>query len=404
MIYKHAFMSSENRRLSVKRLIPLLSVVVVVLFSFGISPVVQFQTKTAEAQGIRTAKLTEEFNSLKTKHGVLPSEWQSELLLQVLLTLTDKSDSVKHQFVDFLEEIGRPSTPALLEMLRDPSDKVRKSAVAALGEIGEHSRKEGWNTDAIAVGLVKALSDPSEQVRHEALEELDDVRPASPKSVAIVVPTLISMRTEGTSSERSDVVDVLGRIGEVLAKNGQPTDAIRDALIASLTDESEEVRENAVDELFDIRAASPETFAALIQAVSDKSSLVRRRAEEALIQLGKQSHATLTPMLAEALESSGSDTSRGHIVNVLGALGEVHAEAGTSVEMFVPPLLIALRDSSNDVRRNAAEELGEMRATQPEVLEALTHALKDPSKAVRNAAQAAIRQIEWEKQNSDSKF
>ena len=62
--------------------------------------------------------------------------------------------------------------------------------------------------------------------------------------------------------------------------------------------------------------------------------------------------------------------------------------------MIVQTLLVALRDSDDNVRRNAADELGEMRATSPDVLPALTNALKDSSKNVRNAAQKAIRRLE----------
>ena len=58
------------------------------------------------------------------------------------------------------------------------------------------------------------------------------------------------------------------------------------------------------------------------------------------------------------------------------------------------PLLVALEDTAKEVRRNAADELGEMRAPSPEVRTALTRALDDSSKAVRDAAKKAIRRIE----------
>ncbi|MDE0683069.1 MAG: HEAT repeat domain-containing protein [Candidatus Poribacteria bacterium] len=67
---------------------------------------------------------------------------------------------------------------------------------------------------------------------------------------------------------------------------------------------------------------------------------------------------------------------------------------GESDEMVVKPLLVALQDSAADVRRNAADELGEMRAKSPAAVTALTQALEDSSKNVRSAAQKAIRRIE----------
>ena len=381
-------------KVSVRRWFAVIAVVVGILLGLGISQIVQLHEATAESQKGPLSELAAELDALKTKHRMLQAKWQSELLAQVVPTLADESDGVKRQFVDFLEEIGNPGTPALVAMLRDPSKRVRKKAVEALGEIGENERKAGRSPDAAAIGLAMALKDSSEEVFREAVQELDDVRPTSPESLAVVVPALIAAQEMDSSSARDDVIDVLGRIGEILAKNGQSTDTIRDALIASLNDNSTKVRTNAIDELSDIRAASTETFTALIGVLSDGSDSVRARAEDALIELGEHAATTIAPLLADALTNSQSSVTRGHVVDVLGGIGEALVDDGNSGEMVVEPILVALRDTAEDVRRNAADELGEMRATSPEVRTALTQALKDSSKAVRDAAQKAIRRIE----------
>ena len=384
-----------GRNVNTKRWFWIITIAAALLFGFGMSQMVQFQEVMAESQEDSFSQLTTDLNALKAEHERIQAKWQSELLAQIVPTLADEPRDVKRQFVDFLEKIGSPGTPALVAMLQDPSEKMRKKAVEALGEIGEDERKAGRNYDAAAIGLAMALKDASDDVFREAIRELDDVRPTSAKSVAVVVPALIEVRTKGSSSARDDVLDALGRIGEDLAKNGQSTDTIRDALIiASLNDNSTKVRTNAIAELSDIRAASTETFKALIGVLSDKSKSVRARAEDALIKLGKGAAATVAPMLADALTSSQSTVTRGHIVDVLGAIGEELVESGNSGEMVVKPLLVALEDSAKDVRRNAADELGEMRATSPDVRAALTQALNDSSKAVRDAAKKAIRRIE----------
>ena len=388
------FIPCMSIKVSVRRWFAVIAVVVGLLLGLGISQIVQIHEATAESQEGPLSELAAELDALKAKHRMLQAKWQSELLAQVVPTLADESDGVKRQFVDFLEEIGNPGTPALITMLQDPSKRVRKKAVEALGEIGENERKAGRSPDAAAIGLAMALKDSSEEVFREAVQELDDVRPTSPESLPVVVPALIAARTRGSSSARHDVLDVLGRIGEILAKNGQSTDTIRDALIASLNDNSTKVRTNAIDELSDIRAASTETFTALIGVLSDGSDSVRARAEDALIELGEHVATTIAPMLAEALTNSQSSVTRGHVVDVLGAIGEALVDDGNSGEMVVEPLLVALRDTAKDVRRNAADELGEMRAISPEVRTALTHALDDSSKAVRDAAKKAMRWIE----------
>jgi HEAT repeat protein len=393
-VIQKKLISCMRIKVSVRRWFAVIAVVVGILLGLGISQMVQLHEATAESQEGPLSELAAELDALKTKHRMLQAKWQSELLAQVVPTLADESDGVKRQFVDFLEEIGNPGTPALVAMLQDPSKRVRKKAVEALGEIGENERKAGRSPDAAAIGLAMALKDSSEEVFREAVQELDDVRPTSPESLAVVVPALIAAQEMDSSSARHDVIDVLGRIGEILAKSGQSTDTIRDALIASLNDSSRKVRTNAIDELSDIRAASTETFTALIGMLSDGSDSVRARAEDALIELGEHAATTIAPLLADALTNSQSSVTRGHVVDVLGAIGEALVDDGNSGEMVVEPILVALRDIAEDVRRNAADELGEMRATSPEVRTALTQALKDSSKAVRDAAQKAIRRIE----------
>ena len=381
------------QRANAKRWFWVITIVLGLLLGFGINQRMQFREATAEPQEEVLPQLTAELDALKAEHKTLQAKWQSQLLAQIAPTLTDESNAVKRQFVDFLEEIGNPGTPALVVMLRDPAKRVRKKAVEALGEIGEHERKAGRNYDAAAIGLAMALKDDSDEVFREALQELDDVRPTSAESLAVVVPTLIEVRTKGSSAARDDVIDVLGLIGEMLAENGQPTHMIRDALIAGINDNSTKVRTNAIVELSDIRAASVETYTALIHVLSDDSKSVRERAEDVLIKLGKTDAASIAPMLADALTNNPSVASRGHIVDVLGAIGEKLVDDGDPGEMIVKPLLVALQDSSANVRRNAADELGEMRAKSPEVLTALTRALEDSSKSVRSAAQKAIRRI-----------
>ena len=372
----------------------MLTIVTSLLLGLGIGQMVQFREATAESQEEVLPQLTAEFDALKAEHKMLQAKWQSQLLSQIVPTLTDESNAVKRQFVDFLEEIGNPGTAALVAMLQDSSKRVRKKVVEALGEIGEHERKAGRNYDAAAIGLATALQDASDKVFREALQELDDVRPISAESLAVVVPALIEVRTKGSSAARDDVIDVLGQIGENLAKNGQSTDTIRDALIASLNDNSTKVRTNAIVELSDIRAASTETFTALVGVLSDGSKSVRERAENVLIKMGKSHAATVSPILTDALTNNQSANARGHVVDVLGSIGEALVKGGNSGEMVVKPLLVALRDTVADVRRNAADELGEMRAKSPDVITALTHALEDNSKTVRSAAKKAIRRIE----------
>ncbi len=379
---------------STKQWLWMLTIVTSLLLGLGIGQLAQFHSATAEAEDGDLSQFAADLDALQAEHKKIQTKWRTELLAQIVPTLADESNRVKRQYVDFLEEIGTSGTAALVALLQDPSKRVREEAVEALGEIGEHERKAGRNYDAAAIGLAGALTDASNDVFREAIAELGDVRPTSAESLAFVVPALIAAQTKGSSSARDDVLDVLGQIGEDLAKNGESTDTIRDALIAGLNDGSSKVRTNAIAELSDIRAASTETFTALIGALLDNSKSVQNRAEDALIKLGRGHAVTITPLLADVLTDSQSVGARGRVVDVLGEIGEDLTKKGDSGEIVVKQLLIALHDTDADVRRNAADELGEMRAKSPEAIIGLTQALKDNSKTVRSAAEKAIRRIE----------
>ena len=381
------------RNTSTQRWFWVITTVIAVFLGLGIGQMVRSQEATAAPES-GLSELREELNTLKAKQRALQAQWQSELLAQVVPTLSDESERVKREFVDFLEEIGNPGTAALMAMLQDPSERVRREAIDVLGEIGERERKAKRNVDAIAIGIASALNDPSERVFREALAELDDVRPTSAASTAVVVPALISVRTKGSSRARAEVLNVLGSIGAILREKGESTDTIRDALIAGITDDSSRVRTEAIEELSDIRTTSKETFAALINALKDRSESVRNNSEDALIELGKRAATTVTPMLADALENNTSPVTRGHIVDVLGGIGEKGKMTEDSAEVITQALLVALQDADDNVRRNAADELGEMRATSPDVMPALTNALQDKAEQVRKAAQKAIQRIE----------
>ena len=384
-------------KVSTQRWFWVLTIVTSLLIGLGIGQLVQFHGATAEAQDDGLSQFAADLAALKDEHNRIQAKWQSGLFVQIAPTLKDESEAVRRRFVDFLEEIGNSGTAALIAMLQDPSKRIRENAVEALGEIGEDERKAGRNYDAAAIGLAGALTDASEDVYGEAVAELGDVRPTSAESLAFVVPALIASQTKGSSSTRDDVLDVLGQIGEYLAENGLPTDTIRDALISGLNDDSSKVRTNAIAELSDIRAASTETFVALTRALSDDSETVRNRAEDVLIKLGRGHAGTVTPLLADVLTNQQSVSARGHAVDVLGEIGEALIKNGDSGEIVVKPLITALQDTEADVRRNAADELGEMRAKAPGVITALNRALKDSSKSVRNAAQKAIQRIEKSK-------
>ena len=124
-----------------KRRFWITAIVIGMLIGLGIGQMVQFQEATAEPQGDAFSELNAELDALKAKQRALQAEWQSSLLTQVVPTLADESDGVKRQFVDFLEELGSPSVPALLAMPRRSIRKGSPKVADKLGNIGEPRAK-----------------------------------------------------------------------------------------------------------------------------------------------------------------------------------------------------------------------------------------------------------------------
>lgn len=126
-----------------------------------------------------------------------------------------------------------PNVAKLIEQLKNPDSKLRRSAVHELGESGGPS---------VIAALIGALKDTNHDVREEAAGSL-------------------------------------GEIGDSAAVS---------ALVATLQDEHKDVRRSAADALGIITYASGDAVAAsgLIEALEDEDPIVRRSAARALSFIG----------------------------------------------------------------------------------------------------------------------
>ena len=83
-----------------------------------------------------------------------------------------------------------------------------------------------------------------------------------------------------------------------------------------LHDESTDIRENAADELGDIKASSNEAITALVRALHDKSDDVRDNSVDALASIGAPALPTLKMVL-----QTGSQFQQLKIIDLLGDIG-----------------------------------------------------------------------------------
>jgi HEAT repeat protein len=135
----------------------------------------------------------------------------------------------------------------------------------------------------------------------------------------------------------------------------------------------------------------PAGIPGLLDGLRDVSQLVRGNAASALGSIGVQHPEFGGDLLAPLVAALGDRDSGVRALAAL-ALGRVAAalESPTLREEAIPALLNAFRDSSLNVRTNAAWALGRI---GPDAVPAMIHALRDEEMQVRSAAASVLKQI-----------
>src|SRR5206468_1337834 len=236
----------------------------------------------------------------------------------LIALLRDPRETVRRAVVKALAEIEAPGVPDLLRAaLLDESGLVRQQAVASLGRL---------QAPDTAAALLPLLEDVDPRMRFVTLRALGHLR--NPEVVASVLPFLGDARKE----LRFAAVEALGDI--------RAPAAVR-PLTAILTDSDRNLRRVAADSLgwiADARAA-----ARLVEILGDPG--VQSAAAEALRRMGLAALSELERGFAGA----GAEARR-LIVNLTGKLEDRRARR---------LLLSALADDSASVRAEAALALGD---------------------------------------------
>jgi HEAT repeat protein len=261
------------------------------------------------------------------------------------------SPELRSEVVETFVRHGRGATTLLVEQLRADDLETRRSAVNALGRIGD--------PDSVPK-LVEALQDPDLTVDAAgALARIGDGR---------AYDALLPLLGDDRAAARRAAIGALHSIGDPRM--------VRD-VTRMLTDRRARIRESAV------RIAGyfgyPECSELLLQSIHDEDENVRRAAVENLPNLDE---ALVLPVLTTAIRDE-SPKIRGAAVQSLGHLESVAA---------VPSLLRALNDTDPWVRYYTARALGHIRS--PESIDALANTLRsDPANQVRIASADALGSI-----------
>lgn len=287
------------------------------------------------------------------------------------------------------------ATAQYIQQLSDSDWQVRREAALELGAIAD-----GGKTSVAAITV--ALGDDDSRVRRAAADALGQIGPDASRSIPALVilfddidPSVIESaakavglmgsRASRTSKDlttllghpvarvRSAAAESIGKIGR-RARSGMPE------LSQRLGDSEPAVRSAAARSLGEMGATASSYSSQLLRLLDDDDPEVREAASQALSQIGKPAvdvliHAlnsgnpiflqsiveilgkigpSATPMLINSLQSDSEQL----LVRQYAAMGL--ARIGATDKRVVPALIATLDNENSDLRRSAAEALGDI--------------------------------------------
>lgn len=242
------------------------------------------------------------------------------------------------------------------KILKDPDEYMRATAIQALEEIGGEIA-----TSALTI----AVKDKSEQVRELAVQAIGRIGNAS------VVPILLgTLNFDESAGVRQSAAEALGKLGDSsihkqllrILKNPEEEESVRAAISRAL---------GKVGTFADIPA--------LLAALKDKSSIIRINC---CFALGKIKDSAPVPILAHTLTSDNNPRVRCAAAKALGEIG------GTAASC-------ALQNGLNNSEIDAKIAIIKALATfhEPEVVDALMELLDDPNSKVQEEVKKSLGRL-----------
>jgi HEAT repeat protein len=332
--------------------------------------------------------------------------------------LENKDPAVRIRVTQTLARIGKPAVAVLAKASKAPEPNVRFAALTGLAASGSDGlpalleaigdedavlRQEAARLLAaapapadpkVAPALVPLLKDPSELVRTQAVSSLKTIHP----DPAIVVPLLKPLLADTSNPFRFDALRCVANLGDagvpIIAEGMRDSDAkyrkasafllaemraevkvLYPALLPLLKDENLTVRQDAIAILQ--RCGAP-AIPHLLEALKDENALLRQQAIWALYQLPSESKE-IREAFFNALRDPDPIVRSGAVI----AMSRYGNPA-------LPALEEALKDKETVVREKAATALQFIRSDRKPALALVLQAQHDEKSAVRAAATSAL--------------
>ncbi|MHC4179258.1 MAG: HEAT repeat domain-containing protein, partial [Planctomycetota bacterium] len=214
--------------------------------------------------------------------GLVFKQLGPEAIPQLLESVRkDPSGSARLSVWWALRETGVAAVPHLKKMMTDSDPRIRKTAMDLLHSLSTQAAVAF--PGSLDRALIAALDDPDLEVRQQVPLVLGRISTAS----ELVLPTLLKTLKDGKErSVRSNTVIALGYIGRDLNEGDADLKRIVDALSAATVDDSESlVRGYSALYLGQLGTKAEAAVPALIRATDDQTENVRNYALEALLKI-----------------------------------------------------------------------------------------------------------------------
>lgn len=350
--------------------------------------------------------------------GLVFKQMGPEVIPQLIETVRkDPSGSARLSVWWALREMGVEAVPHVKKMMADSDPRIRRMAIDVLSGIS--GRSGVAFPKSLDLLLVKVLDDPDPEVRAKVPLILGRMVSAS----ELVIPTLIkTLRGDKHKTVRSNAVIGLGYIGRELKEDDADLKRIVDGLSAAVLSDSDPlVRGYSALYLGQLGTKSEAAVPALVRATDDQTENVRNYALEALLKIrgtlevlvGEQDlsggraaklfellankNPTVRQWAADQLATLGPEKLDALIVAIRAdknnrywpAISNIFAKWGPKM---VPKLASLVRDEEHyRVRRTIAMALGRMNLeTVPDELRAM---VTDEHQWVRATAVDSIAKL-----------
>jgi HEAT repeat protein len=189
--------------------------------------------------------------------------------------------------------------------------------------------------------------------------------------------------------ERRNAIFALGAIGPEAAE-GVP------ALAAILTDDPDrDARSQAALALSKMHPASCEAVDALTAALEDEEPFVRMNSSIALVKLGKDARPAIPALIKGVADRRNHRHVGAFVPTICGVMLVALGRASAGTDEAVPTLIAVLKNNPTaEMRRAAAQGLGEIGTSARPATDLLRPLLQDGNPDVRHAAEHALKKIE----------